>query len=124
MHNFRFLLSFVLFFSGTSINATPVIKLSEPENYCVVHCYLRNAFIIKNIKSGHRIGRIFCDFDVDVISRLPVYQGEAKKKTIIVSSIGVFKIENGTGIGDVEISTGINKGYFVNAILNKISCHL
>jgi len=115
----------VLFgFGALPANAAPAIELGAPGNYCVVYCYIRVPFTIADYALGHKIGRVFCDFDAEVSSRLPVYNGETRAKNIQATAIGVFKSDNGVATGDVEISTGIIKQYFVSAKVNSVHCRL
>lgn len=119
------ILLWVLLLVGEGVaNAAPVIELGKPENYCVIYCYVRVPFTIANYDASHKIGRISCDFDADVTAKLPIYNGEARTKNMQASSIGVFKNDAGKATGDVEMSTGIVKKYFVDAKVNKIHCHL
>lgn len=121
----KMLLWTLLLLGGEGVaSAAPVIQLEEPNNYCVVYCYVRVPFTIANYEATHKIGRVFCDFDVDVTARLPIYNGEIKTKNMQASSIGVFKSDTGKITGDVEMSTGIIKQYFVAAKLKSIHCHL
>jgi hypothetical protein len=118
----------LLLAGGTGANAapstTPVIELGTPNNYCVVYCYIRVPFTITNYDVTHKMGRIFCEFDAEVTARLPVYNGEARTKSIQASPIGVFKNEAGKATGDVEMSTGIIKKYFEGAKVKNLHCHL
>lgn len=116
------LISCALFLSGIA-NAAPEIKLGTPESYCVTYCYIRVPFTIPNFGATHKIGRIFCDFDVDISAKLPVYDGETRTKNMKTSAIGVFKTEKETAEGDVEISTGMIKDYLKSTKVNSISCH-
>ena len=115
----------ILLFAGEgAASAAPVIELGAPENYCVVYCYIRVPFIIANYGATHKMGRVFCEFDAEVTAQLPVYNGEARTKSMQASPIGVFKNDAGKTTGDVEMSTGIVKKYFVGAKLNRVRCHL
>ena len=105
-------------------NAAPVIELGKPDNYCVVYCYIRVPFTITNYEATNKIGRVFCDFDAEVTAQLPIYNGEARTKNIQASPIGVFKSDAGKATGDVEMSTGIVKKYFVGAKVKSVHCHL
>ena len=109
---------------GGVANAAPVIELGTPDSYCVVYCYIRVPFTITNYDVEHKIGRVFCDFDADVTAKLPIYNGEARTKNMQASPIGVFKNDTGKVIGDVEMSTGIIKKYFVGAKVKSVHCHL
>lgn len=112
----------VFFFSGAAY-AAPEIKLGTPESYCVTYCYVRVPFTIPNFGATHKIGRVFCDFDIDISAKLPVYNGETRTKNVKTSTIGVFKTEKETAEGDVEMSTGIIKDYLKATKVNNISCH-
>ena len=115
----------VLLLAGEgSAVAAPEIKLGSPENYCVTYCYVRVPFTIPNYGVRHKIGRIFCDFDVDVVAKLPIYNGETRTKDMQTSVIGVFKSEKETAKGDVEFATGVIKDYFIDAKLKSLKCHL
>jgi hypothetical protein len=105
-------------------NATPVINLGTPENYCVVSCYIRVPFTIANYESTRKMGMVFCDLEAEVDSRLPVYNGETRTKTMQASPVGVFKNTNGIFNGAAELDTGISKHYFVGARLKSARCHL
>ena len=119
------LLCGLLFTVSGNAGAAPTLEMGKPENYCVVYCYIRVPFTVKDYGgSGQKIGRVFCDFDVDVTAALPVYQGETRTKSIKTSTIGVFKTLDGKGQGDAEINTGIIKNYFINGKANSIRCHL
>lgn len=121
----KILLGVLLFLAKDgAANSAPVIELGTPNNYCVVYCYVRIPFTIANYEVMHKIGRVFCDFDIDVMAQLPIYNGEAKTKNMQASSIGVFKNETGKVSGDVEMSTGIIKKYFVDAKVKSVHCHL
>lgn len=121
----RFLLTCSLLLAGehTAI-AAPEIKLGATENYCVTYCYIRVPFTISGYGARHKIGRVFCDFDVDIAAKLPVYGGETRTKKLQTSTIGVFKSDAEPAVGDVEISTGVIKNYFMGAKINNINCHL
>lgn len=113
-----------LLLSGSeAIGAVPAIEMGEPENYCVIFCYVRAPFKITNYGPGERIGRVFCELEADVTAALPVYKGETKTKNMKASPIGVFKSSDGEGIGDVEMNTGIAKKYFHGAKVKKVNCH-
>ena len=119
------ILLWVLLLTGEGIAyAVPTIELGTPANYCVVYCYIRVPFTIANYDVTPRMGRIFCDFDAEVTAELPIYNGEARTKNIQASPIGVFKNNAGTATGDVEMSTGIIKKYFVGAKVKSLHCHL
>ena len=105
-------------------NAAPVIKLAAAESYCVVYCYIRVPFTIASYDPKPKMGRVFCEFDAEVTAQLPVYNGEARTKNMQASPIGVFKNDAGNATGDVEMSTGIVKKYFVGAKVNSVRCHL
>ncbi len=120
----RVLLWALLLTGEGAANATPVIEQGTPETYCVVYCYIRAPFTIANYDATHKIGRVFCDFDAEVTARLPIYNGETRTKNMQASVIGVFKNETGKATGDVEMSTGVIKKYFVSAKVNSIRCHL
>ncbi len=105
-------------------NANIAVEMGTPENYCVVYCYIRVPFTIAKYDISHKIGRVFCDFDTEVTAKLPIYNGEARTKVVQASPIGVFKNEAGTATGDVEMSTGIIKKYFVAAKVKNVHCHL
>jgi hypothetical protein len=120
----KILLWVLLLVVGGAANAAPVIELGKPDNYCVVYCYIRVPFTITNYDASHKIGRVFCDFDAEVTAQLPIYNGEARTKNIQASSIGVFKNDMGKATGDVEMSTGIIKKYFVDAKIKSLHCHL
>ena len=114
----------LLFFGVGVANAAPTIELGAPDNYCVVYCYIRVPFTIANYDTSHKMGRVFCDFDAEVTARLPIYNGEARTKNMQASPIGVFKNDSGKATGDVEMSTGIIKQYFVGAKVKNVHCHL
>jgi hypothetical protein len=114
----------ILLTGAEVVHAAPVIELGTPENYCVVYCYIRVPFSISNYNSQLKMGRVFCDFDAEVTAELPIYNGEARTKSIQASPIGVFKNDMGKVTGDVEISTGINKKYFLGAKIKSVRCHL
>jgi len=116
-------LTFLLWGKGFAY-ATPAIEVGAPENYCVVYCYIRIPFTIANYDVAHKIGRVFCDVDAEVSAQLPIYNGETKTKNMQESAIGVFKNEAGKATGDVEMSTGIIKKYFVGAKVKSVHCHL
>jgi len=118
------LLWVLLIMAGRTAEAAPVIELGTPNNYCVVYCYIRVPFTITNYDISHKMGRVFCDFDADVTAQLPIYNGETKTKSMQASPIGVFKNETGKVTGDVEMSTGIVKKYFVDAKVKSVQCHL
>jgi len=119
------ILLWILVLVGEGVaNAAPVIELGTPINYCVVYCYIRVPFTITNYDVAHKIGRVFCDFDTEVTAQLPIYNGETKTKSMQASPIGVFKNETGKVTGDVEMSTGIIKKYFVDAKVKSVHCHL
>jgi len=120
----KILLWILLLVGEGAANAAPSIELGTPNNYCVVYCYIRVPFTIVNYDVTHKIGRVFCDFDAEVTAQLPIYNGEARTKGIQASSIGVFKNDTGKTTGDVELSTGILKKYFVGANVKSIHCHL
>ncbi len=105
-------------------NSSPIVEMGTPETYCVVYCYLRVPFSIPKYGMDHKLGRVFCDFDAEVTAQLPIYNGETRTKSLQASAIGVFKNEIGTATGDVEMSTGIIKKYFVGAKVKNIHCHL
>jgi hypothetical protein len=105
-------------------NSGTVVEMGTPENYCVVYCYIRVPFTIAKYDVSHKIGRVFCDFDTEVTSRLPIYNGEARTKNLQATPIGVFKNEMGKATGDVEMSTGVIKQYFVSAKVKSVHCHL
>lgn len=119
----KILLWALLLVSANVTNAAPVIELGKPDNYCVVYCYIRVPFTITNY-DANKIGRVFCDFDAEVTAQLPIYNGETRTKNIQASPIGVFKSDAGKVTGDVEMSTGIVKKYFVGAKVKNIRCHL
>jgi len=96
----KILLWILLLVGEGAANAAPSIELGTPNNYCVVYCYIRVPFTIVNYDVTHKIGRVFCDFDAEVTAQLPIYNG------------------------DVELSTGILKKYFVGANVKSIHCHL
>ena len=102
----------------------PIVEMGTPETYCVVYCYIRAPFSIPKFDMNHKLGRVFCDFDAEVTASLPIYKGETRTKSIQASAIGVFKNETGKASGDVEISTGIIKKYFVAAKVKNVHCHL
>jgi hypothetical protein len=114
----------LLFVGAKVAAAAPAINLGTPENYCVTYCYVRVPFTVANLDPSRQIGRVFCEFDVEVTARLPVYNGEAKSKDLHASPIGVFRNDAGTGKGDVEMSTGIIKAYFLGAKVKSLNCHL
>lgn len=118
-----FLWMLLLVGEGSAV-AAPEIKLGVPENYCVTYCYVRIPFTIPNYGARHKIGRIFCEFDIDVAAKLPIYNGETRTKGMQSSVIGVFKSETETAVGDVEFATGVIKNYFMGAELKSIKCHL
>jgi len=120
----KIMLWVLLLAGGGAANAAPVIELGTPDNYCVVYCYIRVPFTVTNYDATHKIGRIFCDFDTEVTAKLPIYNGEARTKNIQASPIGVFKNDTGKATGDVEMSTGIVKKYFVGAKVKSVHCHL
>ncbi len=125
MQSFLKILLCAMLLTGEAMaNAAPVIELGTPGNYCVVYCYVRVPFSIANYGTTNKIGRVFCDFDVEVSAKLPVYNGETRARKIQVSSIGVFKSVAGITTGDAEMSTGIIKQYFVGAKVKSINCHL
>ncbi|MEJ1958633.1 MAG: hypothetical protein WDM70_03555 [Nitrosomonadales bacterium] len=96
LRSFLFLFGCLLLLADIGIaNATAEVKIGEPENYCVVYCYIRVPFSIANYEATHKIGRVFCDFDVEVTAQLPIYNSEAKTKSMQASSIGVFKVRPG-----------------------------
>ena len=105
-------------------NSGPIVEMGPPETYCVVYCYIRVPFSIPKYDMSHKLGRVFCDFDAEMTAQLPIYNGEKRTKSIQASAIGVFKNETGTATGDVEISTGIIKKYFVGAKVKTVHCHL
>lgn len=114
---------FWAFLISGAANAAPEIKLGTPESYCVTYCYVRVPFTIPSFGATHKIGRVFCDFDIDISAKLPVYNGETRTKNVKTSTIGVFKTEKETAEGDVEISTGIIKDYLKGTKVNSVSCH-
>jgi hypothetical protein len=120
----QILLWALLIMGADSAIAAPVVELGTPDNYCVVYCYIRVPFTITNYDASHKMGRVFCNFDAEVTAKLPIYNGEARTKSMQASTIGVFKNETGKVTGDVEMSTGIIKQYFVGAKINSIHCHL
>jgi len=120
----KILLWIVLLAVADAAHAAPVIELGTPNNYCVVYCYIRVPFTISNYDTSHKMGRVFCEFDAEVMAKLPVYNGETRTKGLQASPIGVFKNETGTATGDVEMSTGILKQYFVGAKVKSVRCHL
>ena len=101
-----------------------VVEMGTPENYCVVYCYIRIPFTIAQYDATHKTGRVFCDFDAEVTARLPIDKGVVRSKHIQGAPIGVFKNENGKATGNVELSTGIIKKYFVNAKVKNVHCHV
>ena len=120
----KWLLWSLLLSASAAKAAVPAIEMGKPETYCVVYCYIRAPFSITNYGPGQKVGRVFCDFDAEVTAALPVYKGETKTKGLQASSIGVFRAQDGVGHGDVEISTGVIKNYFLNAKTKSIRCHL
>lgn len=119
------ILLWTLFALGTgAAEASPTITLGAANNYCSVFCYIRVPFTITHYESTQRIGRIFCDFDAEVTSRLPVYNGEPRTKIMQASPIGVFAITPGEIKGFAEMETGIRKVYFVDGKIKSIHCHL
>ena len=112
-----------LLLTGTEAVGAPVIEMGEPENYCVTYCYIRVPFSVTNYGPGQKIGRVFCEFDAEVTATLPVYLGEARTRGMQASPIGVFKTSDGKGAGDVEMSTGVIKKYFVGAKTKSVRCH-
>ncbi len=120
----KVLLWILLLVGEGAVNAAPVIELGKPDNYCVVYCYLRVPFTITDYDVTPKIGRVFCDFDAEVTAQLPIYHGEARTKNIHASPIGVFKRDAGKVTGNVEMSTGIIKKYFVGAKVKSVHCHL
>ena len=121
---FKKLFWVLLLLEGAVANAAPEIQLGTPDNYCVVYCYIRVPFSIANYDVSHKMGRVFCDFDAEVTAKLPIYNGEARTKNMQASPIGVFKNDSGKATGDVEMSTGIIKQYFVGAKVKSVHCHL
>ena len=119
----KILLCIALLAGMESASAAPEIKLGAPESYCVTYCYIRVPFTIPNYGATHKIGRVFCDFDVEVTAKLPVYGGETKTKSIQASPIGVFKSDAETAVGDVEISTGVIKDYLIGTKVKSVHCH-
>ena len=113
----------LLLTGSEAAGAAPVIEMGEPETYCVTYCYIRVPFTVTDYGPGERIGRVFCEFDAEVTAALPVYHGEKKTKGMRASPIGVFRSKDGAGIGDVEMSTGIIKNYFLGANVKSIHCH-
>jgi hypothetical protein len=107
-----------------AVGAAPAITLGQAESYCVTVCYVRVPFTVANYDPARKTGRVFCDLEADVTARLPVYNGEAKTRSVQASSIGVFKNDVGGGKGDVEMSTGIMDKYFIGAKLKSANCHL
>ena len=116
-------LLFMMAANGAAAGGAPKIVLGDPENYCVTYCYLRIPFTVENWDPARKIGRVFCDLEADVTSKLPVYNGEARTRSVAMQSIGVFKSDAKGTMGDVELHTGIQPAYFVKAKLKKADCH-
>ncbi len=104
--------------------ANPEIILGTPENYCVTYCYINIPFTVTGFDPAHRTGRIFCELDAEISTKLPVHAGEIKTKSLHASSIGVFINKNGAASGDVEMDTGITKHFFVGGKIKSVNCHL
>ncbi len=104
--------------------ASPEIVLGTPANYCVTYCYINFPFQVTNYDPAHRSGRIFCEIDAEVSTKLPVHAGEIKTKSLHASPIGVFYKKDGAAIGDVEMDTGVTQHFFMDAKVKSIQCHL
>lgn len=123
MRNMKLYLGMSLMMMAGMAYAAPTIILGTPENYCVVFCYIRVPFTITQYESTHESGRVFCDFDADVTSQLPIFNGEPRTKNMRASAIGIFTNTAGVFKGEAEMDTGIRKKYFVDAKLNSARCH-
>jgi len=47
------------------VQAAPVIKLGDADDYCVVFCYIRIPFTITHYDSTRNIGMLYCDVDAE-----------------------------------------------------------
>lgn len=114
----------LLLMPGLAVAETPVVTLGTPESYCKGRCFVRITFTITHFQSAQKMGRVLCDIEAEVSTRLPVHNGELRSKLIHASPTGVFRNSAGIFSGEVDMDTGIRREHFVGASVKSASCHL